>query len=88
MRPTDFTIVVGTSRWNSFGTNYKVREFVIHEQYYGRDHAFDIALVRVQDPIKFTKYVKPIRYSAEEVPDDVELEVFGWGRLSVGCLEF
>ena len=81
--PPDITVVVGTSKWNSGGTSYRVLRFIRHEKYEEGSYTYDIGLIRVKGPIQFTKYVKPIRYSATEVPDDVELEVFGWGRLGV-----
>lgn len=65
----DITIIVGTSKWTSGGTAYKVQRFIAHEEYSKKNYAFDIGLIRVEGPIKFTKYVKPIRYSSEEVPE-------------------
>lgn len=82
LEPSDITVVVGTSKWNSGGigilnsggTAYNVETFIIHEQY-NSSFMYDIGIMRMQEPITFTRYVKPIRYSAEVVPDDVDLEV-------------
>lgn len=75
LKSSDVTVIVGTSKWNSGGTAYNVDKFIIHERYGDGAFMFDIGIIRVQEPIIFTKYVKPIHYSAEEVPQNVELEV-------------
>lgn len=75
LEPLDITVIVGTSKWNSGGTAYNLERFIIHERYGEGAFMFDIGIIRVQEPITFTRYVKPIRYSAEVVPEDVKLEV-------------
>lgn len=46
----------------------------------------DIALVRVQMPIQFNDKVQPIQYSTEEVEAGEQLQVTGYGRLSVSTM--
>lgn len=54
----DVNVIVGTNRWDSGGTAYKVQKFITHEKFEERAYAFDIGLIRVQNPIRFTKFVK------------------------------
>lgn len=56
---------------------------IAHDGYRKSDDANDIALIRVQTPIKFNLKVKPIKYTAKEVAPGSRLQVTGWGSLKV-----
>lgn len=60
---------------NEGGTYYKIKRFSAHSQYNKPSFAYDIALVKVQGKIQFNENVKPIRYTADEVPDKSTLQL-------------
>lgn len=68
---------------SSGGQKYIPKEFITHESYDHPDYAYDIGLIRLQTPIKFSEKVQPIKLSTKEVKAGVEMQVFGWGLLSV-----
>lgn len=81
-------ILVGTNKLSSGGTRYKVKKTIKNELYYmpenlDADVTYDIALIHVQTPIQFNSEVQPIKYSTEEINENENLQVFGWGRLKV-----
>lgn len=76
-------IGVGTIKLSSGGQNYYPEEFILHESYDHPDFAYDIGLIRLQTPIEFSEKVQPIKLSTKEVKAGVEMQVFGWGLLSV-----
>lgn len=78
--PSEVQIVVGTNQWKS-GVQYVPETFIIHEDYDNPPFAYDIGLIRVQTPIEFSEKVRPIKYSAEEVPIGASLQATGWGYL-------
>lgn len=67
---------------SSGGTRYRIRDFIIHENYDDIIHANDIGLLRTKVPIEFNARVQPIPMSAKEVPDGSNLVVTGWGQRS------
>lgn len=82
----DIDIVVGTNTWNSGGTHYDINDIIVHERFNLSMLLNDIALIRVEKPIKFNERVQPIKYSAKEVQPHTKLQTTGWGLLKV--LEF
>lgn len=84
----DIEILVGTNKLSSGGMRYKVKKTIKHEfffmpEYLDPDVTYDIALIMVQTPIQFNNKVQPIKYSIEEVGENENLRVYGWGSLSV-----
>lgn len=63
------------------GTYYKVDRYITHERYTLLSN--DIALIRVHGKIEFHKRVQPIELEKEEVPDNADLQLTGWGDLHV-----
>ena len=85
---TDIEILVGTNKLSSGGTRYKLKEAIKHEKYYVPEYGipnntYDIAIVKVQEPIEFNDKIQPIKYSIEEVGSGENLQVSGWGFLKV-----
>lgn len=76
-------ILVGTNDLKNGGTYYKVEKFIAHNEYNRPQFANDIAVIKLQNTIQFNEKVKPIELMRDEVPDGAELELTGWGRLSV-----
>lgn len=64
------------------GIRYRVKQFIIHENYDDVDYANDIGLLRTKVPIEFNANVQPVPLSAKEVPVGSNLVVTGWGQLS------
>lgn len=77
---------MGTNQWKSGGTHYETEKFIIHENYNNPQHAYDIGLIRVQTPIKFSEKVQPIKLSEKVVGADENLQVTGWGKPQVSIL--
>lgn len=82
--PDKMDILVGTNSLSTGGTRYRLKDFIIHENYDDRTHAYDIGLIRTALPIEFNPRVQPVILSAEEVPNRANLVVTGWGQLSKG----
>ena len=80
------SIYVGSTDLKGNGTYYKVDKFIYHEEYNRPQFAYDIAVIRVKEPIVFTDNVQPIELSSEEVPDDTVLQLTGWGALQVSLM--
>lgn len=53
---------------------------MIHESYDKPQSAYDIGLIRVRTPIKFSEKVQPIKYSPNQVPVGADMQVTGWGK--------
>lgn len=81
-------ILVGTNDLNKGGKYYKLKRTITHEQYNRPQFANDIGLIEVDGEIEYNENVQPIKYSDNEVPDDAEVQLTGWGRLSVSELFF
>lgn len=81
--PQSLDILVGTNDLKNGGTYYKVEKFIMHEQYNRPQFANDVAVIRVQGEIEFNDRVQPIEPMKEEIEDGTELQLTGWGRLSV-----
>lgn len=80
--PNKISVRVGSNSLTEGGTTYLIDHYIIHENYDESIQSYDIGLVRVHDSIQFNDRVQPIPISAEVVPEQSELFVTGWGRLS------
>ena len=76
--PNSLDILVGTNDLKNGGTYYEVDKFIMHENYNGT-FAYDVAVIRVKETIKFNDRVKPIELSSEEVQDGTDVIFTGWG---------
>lgn len=76
-------ILVGTNDLGKGGKYYKVEKLIAHENYNNPSFAYDIAVIRIQGKIEFNERVQPIEYSPDEVPDEADVQLTGWGRLQV-----
>lgn len=82
-KPYTLDILVGTNDLKNGGEYYKAKRFVLHESYGNPRYAHDIALIEVKGTINFNGRVQAIEPSSEEVPDNVDLQLTGWGLLAV-----
>lgn len=64
------------------GTRYRIKDFIIHENYDDIVHAYDIGLLRTRLPIEFNSRVHSVPLSPNDVPVGAGLVVTGWGQLS------
>lgn len=82
---SQFFISVGTETANSFGTgsNHPVEKFIIHENYNEITFENDIALLKIEKPIAFSKEVQPICLPEKDygTNGDYECEVSGFGLI-------
>lgn len=79
-------ILVGTNDLGKGGTYYKVEKLIAHADYNNPQFAYDIAVIRIRGKIEFNEKVQPIEYSPDEVPDNADVQLTGWGRLRVGIV--
>lgn len=79
----EFNILVGTNDRNSGGTYYTPEHIEKHESFNRPAFANDVAVIRVKGTIEFNDRVQPIEYSPDEVPNDADVLLTGWGRLRV-----
>lgn len=76
-------VLVGTNDLTKGGQYYNVTKLTPHENYNNPRFAYDIAVIKLQEKIEFNEKVQPIELSKEEVPDGAQVQLTGWGRLSV-----
>lgn len=85
MNPSDYKVVVGSTKLNSGGDTYDVERFVVHENFTVSDITVsenDIALIKVKGDIKFTDKVQPIPLGSKFVGESERGVVTGWGWTS------
>lgn len=75
--------MVGTNDKTNGGTFYKIENYTTHEKHNKPRFAYDIGVARIEETIEFNDKVKPIELSSEEVPEDAEVTLTGWGQLGV-----
>lgn len=88
VNPMLFEVLVGTIKWNSGGTRYRIQKTFKHPQFighteHGARYVRDIGIIRILGLIKFQKNVAPIRISPNFVGKGIQLRTAGWGRVSV-----
>lgn len=78
-------VLIGTKKLKpgSDGLLHIADYAVVHEDYDEATFSNDIALVRLKTPIKFSQTVEKIELATGNVPDDVLLNVYGFGRFTV-----
>lgn len=78
--------MVGTNKLYSGGTQYKAEKVITHEKFDGSVN-YSIGLIKVQGEIEFNEKVQPIKFSPNQVPDGVSIQVTGWGltMVSLAC---
>jgi len=84
-QPNIFKIRVGEhERYVSEGTEkeYQVEKIFIHPDYnYPSVINNDIAVLKLQTPIQFNKYVSPVCLPDNDVPVGTECYITGWGKV-------
>lgn len=62
----------------------KVAKIINHKDYNGKTKQHDIALMKLQTPLVFNKYVRPIPVWSGELPSLKRCTVTGWGSTTEG----
>ncbi|XP_078037024.1 trypsin-1-like [Augochlora pura] len=66
------------------GTRHTVKNIIRHPQYNSQTIDYDIALIEVNEPFKFSSSVKAVQLASAEPPSGKVVEVTGWGALREG----
>ncbi|XP_026464943.1 trypsin-1-like [Ctenocephalides felis] len=77
--PPDFTVVTGSIQLLAGGQSHAVQSIVFHEKFAQSHLNNDVAIIKLQRPMTFNQYQKPIRLPNSDTPSGVLLTVSGWG---------
>ncbi|KAH8397973.1 hypothetical protein KR222_007590, partial [Zaprionus bogoriensis] len=80
--PKDLNVRAGSNDRFSGGVIHQVIEVIVHENY--GNFLNDIALLRLESPFIYTDNVKAIALPTRNTPDDADIIISGWGRLTHG----
>ncbi|XP_031627817.1 trypsin-3-like [Contarinia nasturtii] len=84
--PFLFRVLVGTNNLRCGGKRYGIQEIIRHEEYNKPKFANDIAIFRIKGSIEFNEKVQPIELREDEVPDNGQVTLTGWGAVRTGGL--
>ncbi|KAH8408835.1 hypothetical protein KR009_001881, partial [Drosophila setifemur] len=76
------SIRAGTNDRFSGGVLVQVVEVIVHENY--GDFLNDISLLKLQTSLIFSSNIRAISLPSANTPDDVDIIISGWGRLTHG----
>ncbi|XP_017022065.1 trypsin beta-like [Drosophila kikkawai] len=80
--PSSLTVRVGSSLSNSGGQLVKVSRFIAHEDYHWpKDFSHDLAVIRLQRPLRFNKRVNNIPLASSSPAAGTPALVSGWGTI-------
>jgi len=90
LRPKDLQILAGTASLAEGGTRFNVEKIIVHPMWDSRRFDFDIALVKVTEPIKDVRLSRLIKREEEValVPRYTLSFVAGWGNTGPAPPEF
>uniref|UniRef100_A0A1A9UT38 Peptidase S1 domain-containing protein n=1 Tax=Glossina austeni TaxID=7395 RepID=A0A1A9UT38_GLOAU len=80
--PKTLTVRAGSTDRFMGGVLVRVAEIIAHENY--GNFLNDVALLRLEDPLIFSKLIQPIPLASIEVPPGENVVISGWGRLEHG----
>lgn len=81
--PESLTVFAGSNKLSQGGITYDVKKIIPHGGYETWFKHDDIALLKIEKEIEFTKNIKPVELLAEYIPGGKELFLSGWGWTSV-----
>lgn len=82
--PKNLTVRAGSSFRSSGGVVIAVEEAIIHPKYNRRTLFHDIAVLKLSENLTFSDLIQPIALNCEDVPDNTECIVSGWGKTERG----
>uniref|UniRef100_A0A1I8MPF8 Peptidase S1 domain-containing protein n=1 Tax=Musca domestica TaxID=7370 RepID=A0A1I8MPF8_MUSDO len=80
--PSDFTVHAGSNDRFQGGVLVNVAEIIAHEDY--GNFLNDVALLRLAEPLIYSKNIQPIPLATTEVPAGAPVIISGFGRLQHG----
>ncbi|XP_022900045.2 venom protease-like [Onthophagus taurus] len=63
---------------------YKISKTIPYQEYTSTSHYHDIALLKLEKPVKFSDFVRPACIQTKYSFENVTLKATGWGALSFG----
>nr|XP_022905872.1 chymotrypsin-1-like [Onthophagus taurus] len=87
--PEDLRISVGNLFWR-YGTKRDIKEVIVHENFTLGNLGFDIAILVLEKPIEFTKYIKSVKLNPKLIGSNEKLSCLtaGWGyRMLDGVMD-
>ncbi|CAD7081454.1 unnamed protein product [Hermetia illucens] len=82
--PESLKVLTGTQDLKGQGVYYFPKKIYVHEKYNKPAYHNDIALIRLNDSIRYNEFTQKISFSPNDSPDDAVITLTGWGRLSAG----
>lgn len=74
---------MGSRSLDNQNQTHVIEKVTQHPDFDSVTNANDIALIRLQTPIQFSRLVQPISISAQWVEGDVPVTLSGWGQLTI-----
>ncbi|XP_047515500.1 chymotrypsin-1-like isoform X1 [Pieris napi] len=82
LKPSGFTVVVGTLSRTKGGTTYEISKVIRHKEY-NKPNQFknDIAVISTKKAIEFNKKVQPLPLPTKDITSGLSCILSGWGKL-------
>jgi len=87
--PIQYEIVAGQHNIHLPDIHEEVRlvsEGILHPNYTWDDKEFDIGLIRLLTPLKFTDFIQPIELGNEDIGEGTVCTATGWGVMEEGSM--
>lgn len=83
---TTLTVRVGSTFLNREGTVHNLSRVILHEQYDPTTYDYDVAILKLADPLTFGPGVQPVvlARNRQDLRDNEIVQVSGWGRIRTG----
>lgn len=78
-KPTEIAVVVGTIKLKEGGSSYAVAQIITHPAFNADSKLNDIALLKTQQSISFTKYVQTTPIASAIATNTLSCVLTGWG---------
>lgn len=80
--PEDLSIRAGSKYWYNGGQGIAVENYKYHKNWHIGTHAYDIAILRLSQPLQYNSKVKPIVIASQSPKVNDIAFVRGWGWVS------
>ncbi|XP_017782137.1 PREDICTED: chymotrypsin-1-like [Nicrophorus vespilloides] len=77
--PSSLNVVVGSNQLNAGGEKYKVSKVIYHENYDSSAIKNDVAVLKLEKPLTFSKTVQPIPLASSSIGANEDCVLSGWG---------
>ncbi|XP_013186861.1 serine protease snake [Amyelois transitella] len=74
-------VELGGSEWNE-RSDFRIEEIIVHPEYKRREKYHDLALLRLERPVKVSSDVNAVCLYTKDEDPTVPLTITGWGRTS------